>query len=148
MPGAENHHHNDPTSYGTCECRHFELKKTPSCLRSSFGFRFARSLRAPHERGWDQNVQSSTNPMGRMRSASNVFGQYQRLIRMANICYSKSTLDNLFAPFHNVEHQWTAKVSRVSLHLCRLFCLRFYLGRVTICAVLSDSVTSAHSMRL
>ena len=32
MPGSENHHHNDPTSYGTCECRHFELKIPPSCL--------------------------------------------------------------------------------------------------------------------
>ena len=32
MPGAENHHHDDSTSYGICECRHVELKIPPSCL--------------------------------------------------------------------------------------------------------------------
>ena len=32
MQGAENHHHDDPTSYGIRECRHVELKNPPSCL--------------------------------------------------------------------------------------------------------------------
>ena len=147
MPEAENHHHDDPTSYGICECRHVELKNPPlclwrgdsesstagmvsalkrhrtygnghnldvhkwgcllylvstlmgtvylggtvgtvtrilrhraykisrdcrhghqfsvqPCLRSSSGFWLARSLRAPHEQGWDQNVQLFVNPMG------------------------------------------------------------------------------------
>ena len=32
MSGAENHHHDYPTSYGICECRHVELKNPPSCL--------------------------------------------------------------------------------------------------------------------
>ena len=126
MPGAENHHHDDPKSYGICECRHVELKNPPSCLwrgdseistagmvsalkrhraygnshnlgwtvgtmtrilrhraykidrdrrhdhqfsvqlclRSSFCFRLARSLRAPHERGWDRNVKTSNDSMG------------------------------------------------------------------------------------
>lgn len=35
------------------------------CLRSSFGFWPARSLRASHERGWDQSIQTFTDSMGR-----------------------------------------------------------------------------------
>ena len=33
MLGVENHHHDDLTSYGICECRHVEMKNPLSCLR-------------------------------------------------------------------------------------------------------------------